>query len=36
MKTDVFYHKSDKHVRPMRFSTLCTPTDSSGKTQLMY
>jgi len=27
---------SDMHVRPMRFSILCTPTDSSDKTQLMY
>ena len=26
--------KSDKHVRPMRFTVLCTPTDSSDKTQL--
>jgi len=24
------------HVRPMRFSVLCSPTDSSDKTQLMY
>jgi len=36
MKTEVFYCKSDMHVRPMRFSILCTPTDSSVKTQLMY
>ena len=36
MKTEVFYCKNDMHVRPMRFSILCTPTDSSGKTQLMY
>jgi len=36
MKSDVFYHKSDMHVRPMRFTILCTPTDSSDKTQLMY
>jgi len=28
--------KNDKHVRPMRFSILCTPTDSSDKTQLVY
>jgi len=27
--------KSDMHVRPMRFTALCTPTDSSGKTLLM-
>jgi len=25
--------KSDMHVRPMRFTVLCTPTDSSDKTQ---
>jgi len=36
MKNDVFYYKSDMHVRPMRFSILCTPTESSDKTQLMY
>jgi len=36
MKTDVFYYKSDMHVRPMRFSILCTPTHSSDKIQLMY
>jgi len=24
------------HVRPMRFSISCTPTDSSDETQLMY
>jgi len=24
------------HVEPMRFSILCTPTDSSDKTQLMF
>jgi len=36
MKSDVFYYKSDMHVRPMRFSILCTPTDSSDKNQLMY
>jgi len=35
MKTDVFYCKSDVLVLPMRFSILCTPTDSSDKTQLM-
>ena len=33
---DVFYYMSEMHVRPMRFSILFTPTDSSGKTQLMY
>jgi len=27
--------KSDMHVRPMRFTVLCTLTDSSDKTQLM-
>jgi len=36
MKTDVFYYKSDMHMRPMGFSILCTPTDCSDKTQLMY
>ena len=35
-KTDIVYYKSDMHVRPMRFSILYTPTDSSDKTQLMY
>jgi len=35
MKTEVFYCKSDTHVRPMRFSILCTPTDSSDETQMM-
>jgi len=35
MKTEVFYCKSDMHVPPMQFSILCTPTDSSDKTQLM-
>jgi len=35
MKTDVFYYKSDMHMRPMRFSILCTPTNSSDETQLM-
>jgi len=24
------------HVRPMRFSILCTPSDSSDKTQLIF
>jgi len=36
INTDAFYYKSDMHVRPMRFSILCTPTDSSDKTQLVY
>ena len=27
--------ESDMHVRPMNFTVLCTPTDSSDKTQLM-
>ena len=37
MKVEVFYFKSDMHVRPqMRFSILCTSTDSSDKTRLMY
>jgi len=31
-----FYCKSDMHVRPIRFCILCTPTDSSDKTELMY
>jgi len=35
MKTEVFYFKSDMHLRPMRFRILCTPTDSSGETQVM-
>jgi len=35
MKTEVFYSKSDMHVQLMRFSILCTLTDSSDKTQLM-
>ena len=34
-KKEVFCYKSDMHGRPMRFSMLCTPTDSSDKTQLM-
>ena len=34
-KTEAFYCESDMHVRPMRFSILCTPTDSYDKTQLM-
>jgi len=29
-------YESDIHVRPMRFCILCSPTDSSDKTQLMY
>jgi len=36
MKVEVFHFKSNMHVRQMRFSILCTPTDSSDKTQLMY
>jgi len=36
MKIDVFCNNSDMLVRPLRFSILCTPTDSSDKTQLMY
>jgi len=32
---EVFYCKSDMHVRPIRFSILCTPTDSSDETQMM-
>ena len=32
----MFYCKSDMHVRPMRFSILCTPADGSDKTQLMF
>jgi len=35
MKVEVLYCKSDMDVRPMRFSILCTPTDSSDKTQLI-
>jgi len=35
-ETEVFYCKSEMHVRPMRFSILCTSTDSSDKTQLMH
>jgi len=31
----MFYCKSDMHVRPMRFSVLCTPTNSSNKAQSM-
>jgi len=31
MKIQVFYYKSDMQVRLMRFSILCTPTDSSVK-----
>jgi len=29
MKIDVICYKSNMHVRPMRFSILCTPTDNS-------
>jgi len=37
MKVEVFYRKSDiMHVRPMRFSILCTSTDCSDETQLMF
>jgi len=36
MKTNIFYYKRDMRVRPMRFNILCTPTDSSDKTQSMY
>ena len=28
MKVDVLYYKSNMHVRPVRFSILCTPTDN--------
>jgi len=31
MKLYVFCYKVDMHVRPMRFSILRTPTDSSDK-----
>jgi len=33
--TDVFCYKSDMYVRPVRFTILYTPSDSSDKTQLM-
>jgi len=36
MKTEVFNCKSDMHVRAMRFSILCTPTDSSDETYVFY
>jgi len=36
MKVEVFYYKSDMHVRPVQFSILCTPTDRSNRTRLMY
>jgi len=36
MKVEVFYYKRHMHVQPIRFMLLCTPTDSSDKTQLMY
>ena len=32
----VFFGKSDMQVRPLRFSKLYTPTDSSDKIQLMF
>jgi len=32
MKTDIFFCKSDMHVRPVRFSILFTPNDSSDQT----
>jgi len=35
MKTEVFYCKSDMHVRPMRFNILRTAIDSSDKMQMM-
>jgi len=35
MKIEVFYFKSDMHLRPIRFRVLCTPTDSSDETQVM-
>jgi len=35
MKIEEFYCKRDMHVRPMRFTFLCTPSDSSDKTQMM-
>jgi len=35
MKAEVLNCKSEMHVRPMRFSILCTPTDSSDKTHMM-
>jgi len=33
-KIDVFFYKSDMHVRPLRFSILGTPNDSSCKTHV--
>jgi len=33
---EVFYYKSDMHVRPMWFNILCTPIGSYDKIQLMY
>ena len=30
----MFYCKNYKHVRPMRFTILCTPTDSSDKSPI--
>jgi len=35
MKAEVFYCKDDMHVRPMQFSIMCTPTDSSDKAEFM-
>jgi len=36
MKIDVFYIRMiSKYLQPMRFSILCTPSDSSDKTRLM-
>ena len=32
----MFYRKNDMYVRPMRFSILCSPADSSDKAQLMF
>jgi len=36
MKVEVFFCQNDMHVPTTRFSILCTPADSSDKTQLMY
>jgi len=38
MKTEVFYYKtkSHMHVRPMRSTILCSPANSSDKTQMMH
>jgi len=35
MEIEVFYFRSDMHVRPMLFTVLCTLSDSSDKTELM-